>query len=505
MNMLPTSSVRVALGVFVCAASTTCSADRMNGPDILELPVAQKIDEPLAAAARADARVPVFILGRQQLLAGADAFNTFTRAHANDDRLALRRTVVEQLKSIAQQNAAALLPASLPREARPSGLWIVNSAVALLTKSEIEETAQKSAVAGLYLLPRQLPPPTPTGSAIVVSPVRAPFQATGKKIGWNLAAIGATALWGQGITGEGTVIGLIDDAIVLTHSDLINNVWVNTDEIPNNGVDDDRNGYIDDRHGYDFENASPNTGTPVSNHGTFVAGILAGDGSAGTLTGVAPRTRIMPLLGISFYEIALALQYAIENGADVINMSFSLPNQGNLRGLWRMASDHATIAGLVLVSGAGNFQQTEPLPVQLRTPEDIPSVLAVGGVDQALQVVPFSSLGPVEWGSVRFFNDHPLPGGLIKPDVVAFPGAGYPLLDPRGGYIDPNTSARGNSFSSPHAAGAAALLLSANPRAPAWRIHEILQATARDLGAPGKDNRTGAGLLDLSAAIQAVR
>ncbi|NIQ56781.1 MAG: S8 family serine peptidase, partial [Gemmatimonadetes bacterium] len=87
-------------------------------------------------------------------------------------------------------------------------------------------------------------------------------------------------------------------------------------------------------------------------------------------------------------------EYALENGADVLNMSFSVPDLGNLRGLWRWMSEHAIAAGLVLVSGAGNFQQTEPVPVQLRTPEAIPSVIAVGGVDRDSTLAGFSSMGP---------------------------------------------------------------------------------------------------------------
>ena len=81
----------------------------------------------------------------------------------------------------------------------------------------------------------------------------------------------------------------------------------------------------------------------------------------------------------------------------------------------------ATAAGLVLVSGAGNFQSLSK-PVQLRIPEGIPCVIAAGGVDRNLKIPKFVSLGPVEWGSVKFYEDHPMPKGLIKPDVSAFPG-----------------------------------------------------------------------------------
>jgi subtilisin family serine protease len=177
---------------------------------------------------------------------------------------------------------------------------------------------------------------------------------------------------------------------------------------------------------------------------------------------------------------------------------------GNVRGVWRLMSDHAVAAGLVLVSGVGNFRTTEEVPEQIRIPEGIPSVIGVGGVDRKLALAPFSSIGPVEWAGVRFYNDYPMPAGLTKPDAVAFPGPGYPVLRPgTSGYIDPNTTVAGNSFSSPHVAGVAALMLSAAPDLPAWRVRELLEATAADLDAPGKDARTGAGLVDAFAAVRA--
>ena len=195
-------------------------------------------------------------------------------------------------------------------------------------------------------------------------------------------------------------------------------------------------------------------------------------------------------------------EYALENGADAMNMSFSIPNLGPTRGLWRLMSEHATAAGLVLVSGAGNFQGL-PKPVQLRVPEGIPCVIAAGGVDRNLKVPRFVSLGPVEWGSVKFYGDHPMPKGLIKPDVCGFPGAGYPVLaGANKGYIDPNLRIRGNSFSGPHVAGTVALMLSANPDLTTWRVKEILETTATDLGPKGKDNDTGYGLLNALAAVK---
>ena len=132
-------------------------------------------------------------------------------------------------------------------------------------------------------------------------------------------------------------------------------------------------------------------------------------------------------------------------------------------------------------------------------------MIAVGGVDSSLSLVTFSSMGPVEWSNVELYRDFPMPNGMIKPDVVAFPGAGYPILSYPSGYIDPNDRTRGNSLSGPQAAGVAALMLSVAPSLPAWRVMPILKSTARDLGEKGADNQFGAGLIDANAAVKAAR
>ena len=77
-------------------------------------------------------------------------------------------------------------------------------------------------------------------------------------------------------------------------------------------------------------------------------------------------------------------------------------------------------------------------------------MISVGGVDTTLALAPFSSGGPAEWSTVALYGDYPMPKGLVKPDIVAFPGPHYPLLrSPDVPYTDPNTQRAGNSLSGP--------------------------------------------------------
>ena len=172
-----------------------------------------------------------------------------------------------------------------------------------------------------------------------------------------------------------------------------------------------------------------------------------------------------------------------------------------------MMSDHAVAAGLFPVGGAGNFRMNQPIPVQHQSPKDVPSVISVGGIDTLGVLVSFSSMGPAEWSSIALYGDYPMPDGLVKPDLVAFPGSGFPVLGLEDvGYIDTDTlRIRGNSFSGPQVAGVAALILSEQPSMSVWQVREIIERSAHDLGAPGKDNMFGYGLADAYAAVVMAR
>ena len=132
------------------------------------------------------------------------------------------------------------------------------------------------------------------------------------------------------------IVAVIDTGVDYTHPDLINNIWVNTND-PINGIDDDGNGYKDDYYGWDFFN-NDNDPTDDSGHGTHVAGTIGAEGNNELgVSGIAWRTQIMPIKALrgknssvkkttkeSMEGIANSIHYAVDQGADVINMSLSM-------------------------------------------------------------------------------------------------------------------------------------------------------------------------------------
>jgi len=133
-------------------------------------------------------------------------------------------------------------------------------------------------------------------------------------------------------SGEGVVIAVINTGIDITHEDLAENIWVNTCEIPGNGIDDDKNGYIDDVNGWNFiddTNQVFDSANAINeSHGTQIAGIIsaAKDNGMG-ISGVAPSAKIMPLKvfdnGIAYTsDIIDAILYAKNKGVKIVNCSW---------------------------------------------------------------------------------------------------------------------------------------------------------------------------------------
>lgn len=158
---------------------------------------------------------------------------------------------------------------------------------------------------------------------------------------WYLGACSIIDSWrflqSKGISAGGSssvVVAVIDTGVDYTHSDLKANMWTNSQEIPNNGRDDDGNGYVDDYYGVDICATHGGTTQDIADpmddhgHGTHVAGIIAASNNKQGVVGIAYNAKIMAVKagqasGIFLQsDIAQAILYAYQMGADVINMSF---------------------------------------------------------------------------------------------------------------------------------------------------------------------------------------
>jgi hypothetical protein len=158
------------------------------------------------------------------------------------------------------------------------------------------------------------------------------------------------------------IVGIIDSSFDASHPDLINQLWVNEQEIPGNGIDDDNNGYIDDIHGYDFVNQTANL-IGSDDHGTHVAGICAAENNNQIgISGAFPNVKFIPLacsigdLGLSSTATLQAKQYLIElkdRGYNIVvaNASYgsNVYSQSEYNGIQNLAN-----AGILLCTASGN-------------------------------------------------------------------------------------------------------------------------------------------------------
>ncbi len=186
-----------------------------------------------------------------------------------------------------------------------------------------------------------------------------------------LSRIKTPQAWDMTKGNEDAIIAVMDSGVEIDHPDLKGNIWVNKEEIPGDGIDNDKDGYIDDVNGWDFvenkNDPSPKFSSDFSeagiNHGTIIAGLIAARGDNGEgIIGVCPRCKIMPLRVLDNQgsgntgAVIDAINYAIDKGADIINMSFV----GDKYSVTLAeAVKKAYQAGITMVAASGNDSLTE--------------------------------------------------------------------------------------------------------------------------------------------------
>ncbi|NJL78155.1 MAG: S8 family serine peptidase [Richelia sp. RM2_1_2] len=273
---------------------------------------------------------------------------------------------------------------------------------------------------------------------------------------WGADAVKAPSAWEKGYTGQGIVVAVLDTGVGSNHDDLKQNIWTNQGEIPNNGQDDDGNGYIDDVYGWNFDGNNNNT-IDVDGHGTHVSGTIAGTKNDFGVTGIAYDAQIMPVKVLDDFgsgsttAVANGIYYAVDNGADVINLSLggSFPSFGIERAL-----EYANSKGVIVVMAAGNNGGETPLyPARYAEKYGI----AVGAIDQDKNMARFSNRA-----------------GTDALTYLTAPGVDIYSTLPNNRY----DSYSGTSMATPHIAGVVALMLSANPNLNSNLIRQTLEETA---------------------------
>lgn len=183
------------------------------------------------------------------------------------------------------------------------------------------------------------------------------------------------------------IVAVIDTGVDYDHEDLSQNIWVNSGEIPGNNKDDDGNGYVDDYYGVDIV-AGKGNGDDDNGHGTHVAGIIAAQNNNLGVVGIAYNVKIMSVKAamasgtLNQSDIAKAILYAYDMGAEVINMSFG----GSACSIAVQDALSVAYSRCVLVASAGNDgrpnEMTDKYDALPNYPAALTYVLGVMSVDQ---------------------------------------------------------------------------------------------------------------------------
>ena len=280
-------------------------------------------------------------------------------------------------------------------------------------------------------------------------------------------------------TGSATPIAIIDTGVDLRHDDLIGKLWINADEIPDNGIDDDHNGYIDDYHGFNFTSRNSDI-SDVHGHGTGVASIIAAQtNNSRGMAGINWAAPLMVLKALNylgggdFTTVAEALRYAADNGARIINMSFgSLDNVSTLND----AVNYALGKNVIIVAAVGNNNG-----LGVYYPAAYPNVIAVSSVDDSGRLSVFSNYGP----------------GV---DVAA-PGENILMAGSFANNISSFVRGSGSSFAAAEVTGVVSLLVARNPQLTAAQADAIIRATANPLPGDVSGQYFGAGRINAGAAV----
>lgn len=280
---------------------------------------------------------------------------------------------------------------------------------------------------------------------------------------WNLENMKVPAAWAKGQFGEGVTVAVIDSGLYgisggESHEDIDPAKFVK----PYNA-----------RIGYEgAETVSDDHG-----HGTFVAGmIFANTNNSAGIAGIMPNISLMPIKvstktsDAAVSDVVKAINYAVANGADIINMSLG---SNDFSQTLKDACDYAVSKGLIVVAAAGNDGNSNPC-----YPAAYDSVIGVGSLTKDNLLAASSQYGESVY--------------------VTAPGAGVVSTDnSSNGY----KRSSGTSFASPEAAALAAMARAIDPSMDQDGFKKLLRDTCTDLGEKGHDSLYGYGMLNFEKAV----
>ena len=283
--------------------------------------------------------------------------------------------------------------------------------------------------------------------------------------------------------GAGVIVAVIDTGIDRDHPDIKDHLWTDPGEIPNDNLDNDNDGLVDDVFGWNFLDSNKDTmelrsisQTSIAGHGTFIAGLIAL---------IAPNAKIMPIRAFSpdgvgdAFSVAQGIKYAVDHGAQVINLSFGSTEDSPVL---HDAIIYANQRGVFLVAAVGNEDKPNDSAPQFPANWGT-EVMSVAAIDGNNRKTSFSNFG-------------------TNVSVTA-PGLNLVSLFPEENSTPDYAVWSGTSFATPLATAEAALLLEDNPQR---RARDIIESTAINIDSsnPGFAGKLGRGRIDALRALQSL-
>ena len=300
---------------------------------------------------------------------------------------------------------------------------------------------------------------------------------------WGLSNINVPNAWNITEGNENITIAIIDTGVDWNHEDLANKIWINTEEIPNDGIDNDNNSYIDDVIGWDTvteTNCHPdeecdgypdNDPNDIHGHGTHCAGIAAAETNNNLgIAGTCPECKIMAIRAgykspeyfnnvtntteydglLNSDDIIDAINYALTNNANIISMSFGAYNSL----IYQDIANDLINANIIGVAAAGN--------------ENTNGILYPAGYDYIISVAAHNEINI----ATNFTN--------YGPSVnISLPG--YNIASTYPDYTPPYAYMSGTSMATPMLAGAIGLMLDIQPNFTSGEIMHILNLTGHQI------------------------